>query len=129
MQDNPPAPDTGETETPESPQQYTSPNRTVMLVLAYLGILALIPLLVETRDQEVQWHAKHGIVLIATWIVVSIALMFITALPVVGWILGCGVAPLLWLGIAVFHVVAIVKAVNGSRLRIPTVSDFADKWQ
>jgi len=40
-----------------------SPNRGVMIVLAYLWPLALVPLLLEKHDPEVQWHAKHGIVL------------------------------------------------------------------
>src|SRR4026207_1023360 len=40
-----------------------SPTRGVMIVLAYLWLLALVPLLVERRDPEVQWHAKHGLVL------------------------------------------------------------------
>ena len=39
------------------------PNRGVMIVLAYLWLLALVPLLVEKQDPEVQWHAKHGLVL------------------------------------------------------------------
>ena len=40
-----------------------SPNRGVMIVLAYLWPLALVPLLLEKQDADVQWHAKHGIVL------------------------------------------------------------------
>ena len=32
-----------------------------MIVLAYFGLLALIPLLMEKEDAEVQWHAKHGL--------------------------------------------------------------------
>ena len=49
-----------------------------MIVLSYLWILALVPLLVEKDDKEVQWHAKHGIVLmvaeIAFWIVFNIVI-------------------------------------------------------
>lgn len=32
---------------------HVSPNRTIMVVLSYLWILALVPLLVEKEDQEV----------------------------------------------------------------------------
>ena len=42
------------------------------IVLAYLGPLALIPFLVEKEDQEVQWHAKHGLVLTGAAIVLSL---------------------------------------------------------
>ena len=44
-----------------------------MLVLAYLGLLALIPLLTEKDDKEVQWHAKHGLVQFFAWIILFVA--------------------------------------------------------
>ncbi len=37
-----------------TPSGAPSSNRTVMLILSYLGLLALVPLLVEKDDQEVQ---------------------------------------------------------------------------
>lgn len=100
-----------------------------MFILSYFGILALIPLLVEKEDSEVQWHAKHGLVLLGTWIVISIALMVLQMVPGIGWILGCGIAPFLWLAILVIHIVCIVKAINGERFKLPVISDFADQWQ
>ena len=55
-----------------------SSNRNVMIVLSYLWLLALVPLLTEKDDKEVQWHAKHGLVLMVAelfiWIVFSIVL-------------------------------------------------------
>lgn len=106
-----------------------SPNRTIMVILSYLGILALIPLLVEKDDQEVQWHAKHGLILLATWIVVSIALIVLSAVPIIGQILGCAVGPLLWIAILVVHIICIVKGVGGERFKLPFVSDFVDQWK
>ncbi len=125
MQDTPPAPD-----TPESPppSQEESSNRTIMLILSYLGILALIPLLVEKDDPEVQWHAKHGLVLTVGWIVLSITLAILSSFPYIGMFLGCAVAPLLWLVILVIQIVAMLKALKGERLIIPMISDYADKW-
>jgi len=101
MQDTPPAPDTPESPPPSPPSQQESSNRTIMLILSYLGILALIPLLVEKDDPEVQWHAKHGLVLTVGWIVLSIALAILSSFPYIGMFLGCAVAPLLWLVILV----------------------------
>jgi hypothetical protein len=49
-----------------------------MLVLSYLGLLALIPLLMEKDDREIQWHAKHGLVLLAAEFVVWICLMMVS---------------------------------------------------
>ncbi|UCF35428.1 MAG: DUF4870 domain-containing protein [Acidobacteriota bacterium] len=111
------------------PASNASPNRTIMLVLSYLGILALIPLLVEKDDQEVQWHAKHGLILMVTWIVLSIVLMVLSGLPVIGPILGCAVGPIIWLAILAIHIICIVKAVGGDRFKLPVISDFADQWK
>lgn len=105
-----------------------SSNRGVMIVLSYLWLLALVPLLVEKDDKEVQWHAKHGIVLmlaeIVFWIAVTIVQMAL------GTILGCVVGLLsffVWLGIVILHIIAIVKGVNGGRLIVPGVSIYADR--
>ena len=129
MQDTPPASDTPESPPPSLPSQQESSNRTVMLILSYLGILALVPLLVEKDDSEVQWHAKHGLVLLVTWIVLHIILAILSSFPFLGMFLGCAVAPLLWLVILVIHIVGMIKALKGERLIIPVISDYADKWK
>ena len=104
-----------------------SSNRNVMIVLSYLWLLALVPLLTEKDDAEVQWHAKHGLVLmvaeIVLWIVISIIL---GAIPIFGCI-GLLFTPLLMLGELVVHILAIMKGINGQRLIIPGVSEFANK--
>lgn len=112
-----------------------SGNRTIMIVLAYLGLLALIPLLVEKQDKEVQWHAKHGLVLFAAEVVLFVGLgilMSIAAMiPVIGWfvsLLGCLVWTILPIGILVLHIVCIIKGVNGQRFIVPYVSQYADKF-
>ena len=46
-----------------TPGSAPSSNRNVMILLSYLWLLALVPLLTEKDDKEVQWHAKHGLVL------------------------------------------------------------------
>ena len=128
MQDTPPAPESQEAAPPPPPSGQRSSDKTVMLVLSYLGILALVPLLVEKEDSEIQWHAKHGLTLIAGWIVLSVGIAVLAAMPVVGTFLGCAVVPLLWLVILMVHIVAIVKALKGERLMVPVISDFVDKW-
>ncbi len=128
MQDTPPASDTPESPPPSPPSQQESSNRTIMLILSYLGILALIPLLVEKEDADIQWHAKHGLVLMVGWIVLSIALAILSSFPYVGMFLGCAVGPLLWLVILIIQIVAMLKALKGERLIIPVISEYADKW-
>jgi uncharacterized membrane protein len=118
--------------TPTGPAGPSS-ERGVMIVLAYLWPLALVPLLVEKNDQEVLWHARHGIVLMAADIVVLIV-YFVLQLIVgiltggVGCLLLIIVLPLLFLAIVALHAAAIIKGLNGQRLLIPVLSDYADKF-
>ena len=97
-----------------------SSNRNVMIVLSYLWLLALIPLVVEKEDREVQWHAKHGLVLAVAELVFWVAFQIVMFM--LGSFLGCLVAifaPLIGLGFLILHIVAIVKGINGSRLIVP----------
>jgi uncharacterized membrane protein len=109
------------------PASTTSSNRGVMIVLSYLWILALVPLLVEKEDQDVQWHAKHGIVLmvaeIAFWIVFNIFVYMIPFGCVVGLI-----GPLIAMAFLAVHIVAIVKGLNGQRLIIPGLSEYTSRF-
>jgi uncharacterized membrane protein len=113
-------------------QGVVSENRNVMVVLSYLWLLALIPLLVEKEDQEVQWHAKHGLVLTVVEVVVLIGLQIIVMiLGAISGGLGCVFSlliPMLLLAILIIHILCIVKGLNGQRFLIPTISDFADRF-
>ena len=106
-----------------------SSNRNVMILLSYLWLLALIPLVVEKQDREVQWHAKHGIVLTVAEMIFWVAFQILTF--VLGSFLGCLVAifaPIVALGIVVLHIFAIIKGINGQRLIVPGISQYADKF-
>ena len=99
-----------------------------MLVLSYLGILALIPLIVKKEDREVQWHAKNGLAItiawVIFWILFQVAAYFMPSAISCGMsMVGCVIA----LGYLVLVIMAIMKALKGERLRVPMVSDFADK--
>jgi len=114
------------------PGVEVSPNRGVMIVLAYLWLFALIPLVLEKHDAEVRWHAKHGLVLMIaelTLLFGYIVLTSIVSLATLG--LGCVLSILLvfgWIGILALHVVAILKGVSGTRLIIPGLSDYANRF-
>jgi uncharacterized membrane protein len=118
---------------PPPPPIGQSSNRGIMIVLSYLLLLALVPLLVEKEDKEVQWHAKHGIVLMVAEIVLWIALGIVQV--VIGTIapfgLGCLLSVLwfiLWIGILILHVMCIVKGVNGQRFLVPGISEYASRF-
>ncbi|RMH17747.1 MAG: hypothetical protein D6696_14950 [Acidobacteria bacterium] len=121
----PPPPSTPPPPPSEPPAGGGSSNRSIMLVLSYLWLLALIPLLVEKEDREVQWHAKHGIVLMVAEFLVWIVLMVLSS------ILSCLagiIAMFVWLAIVILHVMMIVQALNGKRMLIPGLSHYADQF-
>jgi uncharacterized membrane protein len=108
-----------------------SPNRGVMIVLAYLWPLALVPLLIEKHDPEVQWHAKHGIVLMIAELILLFGYVVLTSIvSLAAFGLGCVLSVFLvfgWVAILALHVVAILKGMNGGRLIIPGLSDYANR--
>src|SRR3979490_1426036 len=82
-----------------------SPNRGVMIVLAYLWLLALVPLLVEKGDPDVQWHAKHGLVLMIAELLLFVGYVVVTSIVSLATLgLGCVLSIVLvfgWVGILV----------------------------
>jgi uncharacterized membrane protein len=108
-----------------------SSDRTLMVALSYLWILALIPLLVKKDDREVQWHAKNGLVLLGAEIVAWIVLgaVGIAMRNMMGMSCGLGIIEcVVWLAFLVVRIMCIVKGIGGQRFRIPLVTDWAEKW-
>jgi uncharacterized membrane protein len=108
-----------------------SPNRGVMIVLAYLWPLALVPLLVEKEDPEVQWHAKHGIVLMIAEIVLLLLFLVVNVIVSLATFgLGCVLGMLvifLWIAILAVHAMAIITGLNGKRFLLPGISEYANR--
>jgi uncharacterized membrane protein len=124
----PPPPPPGAGSAPSS-------DKTAMLVLSYLGLLALVPLLVEKEDKNVLWHAKNGLVIFAAFFIALIVLWIVSM--VVGFVpgLGCLFSVVsffagagIWIGYLVVIIIAIMKAVKGERLIVPGVSEYANRF-
>ena len=109
----------------------SSSNRGVMIVLAYLWPLAIVPLLLEKDDADVQWHAKHGLVLLAAELLLLMGLAVLTGLVgLATFAFGCALSVfmiLIWVAILSVHIVAMIKGMGGTRLIIPGISEFANR--
>ncbi len=99
-----------------------------MVVLAYLWVFALVPLMVEEEDEEIKWHAKHGLVLlgaeIALWLVMELAVF-------VSGGLGCLLFPFFLMAFVAFVLVrlaCIVKGLRGGRFKLPLLSRLVDRF-
>jgi len=92
----------------------------IQLVLAYLGILSLIPLITVKDSEFVKWNAKQGLVLFIAYIVIG----FLNAIPILGQIIWCVGS----IGYLVAVILGITKSLKGERWTIPLISDLASKF-
>lgn len=92
-------------------------NGKGMSVLAYLGILVLIPLLAEKNNRFVRFHVNQGLVLCIAGIIVSVAGSILSYIPVIG-----GIARLL-LSLAVFvlFIIGLVNVFQGKAKELPLI--------
>ncbi len=98
---------------PSMPPSSGSSN-TGMAILAYIGILVLIPFLTDAKnDPFVKFHIKQGLVLLIFWVLGSVFFW----IPFIGW--------LLWLGVIVLMIMGIMNASNGQQKELPVIGQFA----
>ena len=102
----------------------------ILLVLSYLGILALVPFL-TARKEFVLWHARQGLLLFGVSLSSLFAMILVNVvLWQVHWVLGVIFLLLLLtsaFGVLALMVAGILKAFEGERWRIPFVGDFVEK--
>jgi uncharacterized membrane protein len=109
-----------------------SPNRTLMIALSYIWILFIVPFVAEKEDREVQWHARHGLVITIAEIIFWVAFMIVQR--VLGHIIGIGcitgcLGPFVFsAAFLALRVLCIIKGINGQRFIIPGVSQYADRF-
>ena len=98
----------------------TQQKNTGMAILAYLGILIIIPFLTEAhKDPFVKFHLKQGLVLIIVWIILS-AIHVVPLGFLVGWIL--------WLLAVILSIIGIVNAAQGQEKELPLIGGFAKNF-
>ena len=92
-------------------------NTTLMSVLAYIGILVVIPYLMAKDDPIVKFHIKQGLVLvvieIAVWVAGSMIYMLAPVLMLVN------------LAALVLSIIGIVNVIQGNQKELPFVGQFS----
>lgn len=93
-----------------------------MAVLCYLGILLIIPLLTDAKNEAfVKYHLKQGIVLL----IAGVAIGVISWIPVIGWLVGMvgGIVMfVLWL-------MGIIAAASGEEKELPIIGKYASNFK
>lgn len=99
-----------------------------MAILAYLGILVLVPIFAAKESKFARFHANQGLILlicsVGLWIVVEIlvrvflhisfGLLFLTGL----------LSFAMWVVIVVFSIIGIVNAAKGQCKELPLIGKF-----
>ncbi len=123
----------GENEAVGTGKPYSDEDK-IHLFLAYFGILSLIPFFMfkdkrsDPQKEYVYWHARQGLALALTVIILCVPTAIIMVIPFVGWILSC----LGWLFIIVLAwggmIMGWIKAFAGEKWPIPGIAKVAEMF-
>lgn len=95
-------------------------NNKIMAVLAYLGILFLVPLLAAKDSPFARFHANQGVLLFITNIAIYIIYFILLMVsPMIGMIAG-----LLFIGTLVLAILGIINAVKGEMKELPLIGKY-----
>ncbi len=100
------------------PVVVSNSNDTLMGILAYLGILALIPYFVKGQSPFVRYHAVRGMNLFLLELIAGVACSILSAgLPIIGSILGwlVSVAGL------ILSIIGIINVANKEKKDLPVI--------
>ncbi|OGI93917.1 hypothetical protein A3A03_01955 [Candidatus Nomurabacteria bacterium RIFCSPLOWO2_01_FULL_40_18] len=92
----------------------SSNSNSGMAILAYLGILIIVPFLTDAKnDPFVKFHIKQGLVLIISWLVSFV----VNVVPILGWMVGM----LLFVFNVVMIIIGIMNAASGKQQELPLI--------
>ena len=124
---------------PQSEQQIIEEGK-IFALLAYLGILCLVPLLAKKDNKFAYYHAKQGLVLFIAEVILFLVLGiggFIIGMiasmihGMLGAIFGM-LFGLLWLAVVLgslaISIIGIVQSLNGKYWEIPVLGKYAKKF-
>lgn len=89
--------------------------------LSYLGILFLIPLLVNRESSFSKFHANQGLLLFMIELVLSVVLRILSLIPVVRWF--ALILNILYIPVLILMIVGIINAVQGRAGRLPVIGN------
>ncbi|MDR1675349.1 MAG: hypothetical protein LBR86_02615 [Tannerella sp.] len=103
-----------------TPDAKDAADNKVFAILAYFGILFLIPLLAAKESPFARFHANQGLILflayIAAWIIAVI-------LGLISSVLGL-IASLLYLGVFILFILGVLNAAKGEMKELPLIGTF-----
>lgn len=103
-----------------TPDPKDAADNKVMGILAYLGILFLVPLLAAKESPFARFHANQGLLLFIGYIAVYIVYFILLMIsPMIGMI-----ASILFLGLFVLAILGIINAAKGEMKELPLIGKY-----
>ena len=104
----------------------------VFAALSYISILFVVPLILKQDNPQIKFHAKQGMVLFGTEVVVWFLLFllesfFVSIAPLSGFRLVSWLGALAWLLFVVLSLMGVYYAWNGKQWKIFLLHRIADK--
>jgi len=111
----------------ETPDPADVDKNKIFAVLAYLGILFLVPLLAAKESRFARYHTNQGVVLFISAIVCGIGggiLAFVLAfIPIIRYVC-CLIWPAVWIGVLALVIMGIINAAGGKCKPLPVIGQF-----
>ena len=134
----PPAPNSTPEPTPDpiptTPPTATGPvadpadveKNKVMAILAYLGILVLVPLLAAKESPFARYHTNQGLLLciisVVLWLILFVGGIVLGAVTGgIGSCVTCAVGLPIFICVLVLAIMGIINAVNGKMQPLPVI--------
>ena len=102
------------TNTPNHASEYDPKDiqdNKVFAILAYIGILVLVPIFGAKNSRFARFHANNGLVLMIIEAITYFVLGILSRIPIVGLIFGV----LIWLSSIFFTVIIRIGIINAAR--------------
>ncbi len=90
-------------------------DNKVIAAIGYVGILALVPLLLKPKSKYAKFHGKQGLILLIGWVIN----MFLAIIPPLAF--------LVMLALVVLSVLGVLKALAGEYWEMPYLANLAKK--
>lgn len=113
--------------TADTTADYTAEDieqNKVMALLAYLGLLFLVPLFAAPNSKYARYHTNQGLVLCLAAVAFGIVHVILTfLLLMISWRLSflSTIIGLLWIAFPVWCVIGIINALNGKAKELPII--------
>ncbi len=101
-------------------------NEKILGAVAYVGwwITGLFFLFTEKKNQYVRFHAMQSTVVFGA---ITLLFMIFTIVPIIGWIVGLLLSPLLVFVSFILWLILMWKAFNGEKYKLPYFGDLAER--